>query len=596
MTTEVERNLNGGSGVAGNSNPGLEFSANGHPIMQGGHLILSMRHSGYHDPASAIGDIADNSLQADAKSFHIFIKENDIQPIQGKGKAKSLPGIAAVALSDDGTGMDLETLWSAPRFGFSTRFDDRSSMGRFGMGLANASISQGKTFSIYSKQKGKAWFKVTLNVDSIAEGNIDVPQPQPVDPPAEYIIGDGESGTVIVWEDLDVINRNYKNALQLQTHLIAELSRKFRFFIVDGRDFIVHTPSGETKIKPFDPLYLMPEAVANGATKHGDDIKIPVDKGDGTTDEVIVRFSLTPLDWQVSDGAVKATDTGENRSDSRRLNKNRGISFVRAGREIAFDPAGLKPIHPQNQWWSAEIHFPATLDHLFGIEYTKQRVVLDNDLKTTLKQRAFRPNTDALNTIINSRKPQAPEVPPVASEEAEEIARRLKSRLRLPVPASDADKPAPDRVEEAFKEIAAERKKPGITDEQNEERAKKLPLVIQYKDLGADGPFYTYLVFGETVVITLNREHLFYTKVYRPLVQSVTAEKGGPAGKTALTGFQFLIMALAQANAQAAPDFKKLYQSERIMWSLLLTTFLREMPDSGSPFLSEDDGVFSNED
>ena len=52
-------------------------------------------------------------------------------------------GAVELLVQDNGTGMDPFTLRTALRFGGTTRFNDRTGLGRYGMGLPNSSLSPG---------------------------------------------------------------------------------------------------------------------------------------------------------------------------------------------------------------------------------------------------------------------------------------------------------------------------------------------------------------------------------------------------------------------------------------------------------------------
>src|SRR4030095_191011 len=106
-----------------------------------------------------------------------------------------------VSILDNGCGMDPFTLRQALRFGGSTRFGDRSGLGRYGMGLPNASLSQARRMMVYTWQspstqvkKGKkqsgsdgAPERVCmsyLDVDEIVRSEMDkVPRPETVKTP-----------------------------------------------------------------------------------------------------------------------------------------------------------------------------------------------------------------------------------------------------------------------------------------------------------------------------------------------------------------------------------------------------------------------------
>jgi len=58
-----------------------------------------------------------------------------------------------VADNDNGRGMDASTLRHALQFGWSSRFNQRDSSGRYGMGLPNASLSHSKRVELWSSMK-----------------------------------------------------------------------------------------------------------------------------------------------------------------------------------------------------------------------------------------------------------------------------------------------------------------------------------------------------------------------------------------------------------------------------------------------------------
>src|SRR5436190_23843885 len=105
-------------------------------------FIQATRDSGYKGTASAISELVDNSIQAGARRISITV----IAPAPGDEKT------IEVSVLDSGCGMDPFTLRQALRFGGSTRFGDRSGLGRYGMGLPNSSLSQARRATVYTWQ------------------------------------------------------------------------------------------------------------------------------------------------------------------------------------------------------------------------------------------------------------------------------------------------------------------------------------------------------------------------------------------------------------------------------------------------------------
>lgn len=100
-------------------------------------LIESMRSIGYSFP-SAIADLLDNSVSAHAKHIEILTNPS-ADPF--------------LVILDDGDGMIKEDLYEAMRYGSSNPLTERSTddLGRFGLGLKAASLSQCRRLVVVSK-------------------------------------------------------------------------------------------------------------------------------------------------------------------------------------------------------------------------------------------------------------------------------------------------------------------------------------------------------------------------------------------------------------------------------------------------------------
>jgi len=102
-------------------------------------LIESMRSLGYSF-SSAIADLIDNSISAESSVIDI-ISEPGINP--------------SLIILDDGCGMSKEKLYEAMRYGSTNPLEERGEhdLGRFGLGLKSASLSQCRRLIVVSKQE-----------------------------------------------------------------------------------------------------------------------------------------------------------------------------------------------------------------------------------------------------------------------------------------------------------------------------------------------------------------------------------------------------------------------------------------------------------
>jgi hypothetical protein len=186
-------------------------------------FILSTRDSGYKSTSSAIAELIDNALQSGARNIRISINASD-----------AMSGTdTRIQIADDGTGMDKPTLVQAMRFGGSGRYNDRSGLGRFGMGLPNASLAQARRVSVYTWQSTASVLTTYLDVDEIAAGGIEsIPEPERFKHVEDIDRIDTRHGTTVVWENCDRLDSKRPSALARK--LAASLGRIFRYFLVRG--------------------------------------------------------------------------------------------------------------------------------------------------------------------------------------------------------------------------------------------------------------------------------------------------------------------------------------------------------------------------
>ncbi|MDW7661873.1 MAG: ATP-binding protein [Bacillota bacterium] len=104
-------------------------------------LVESTRSIGYSFEA-ALADIIDNSIGKNAKEINV------------RFRSASHPYVAVI---DDAQGMDEEELETAMRYGSKSSLDERDErdLGRFGLGLKMASMSQCRKLTVISKKEGK---------------------------------------------------------------------------------------------------------------------------------------------------------------------------------------------------------------------------------------------------------------------------------------------------------------------------------------------------------------------------------------------------------------------------------------------------------
>jgi hypothetical protein len=154
-------------------------------------LMESLRALGYTPPA-AIADLVDNSIAARAKSVSIRFTGGDA---------------AFVAIVDNGVGISNTELFTAMRFGSRDPRENRSSgdLGRFGLGMKTASLSQCRRMTVVSLKDGElslmAW-----DLDECERRQqwwLEKPSASEVIPEILGMLRERGSGTAVIWEKLD---------------------------------------------------------------------------------------------------------------------------------------------------------------------------------------------------------------------------------------------------------------------------------------------------------------------------------------------------------------------------------------------------------
>jgi len=155
-------------------------------------LMESTRALGYSLEA-AIADLVDNSISAQASQINI-----NFFPI----------GNPYLNIIDNGTGMSSDQLTAAMRYGSASPLDqrDKNDMGRFGLGMKTASLSQCRSMTVVSLKNGaleaRCW-----DLDEIYQSGqwdlLVLDNSQINNLPCIEQLKEFTSGTMVIWQNLD---------------------------------------------------------------------------------------------------------------------------------------------------------------------------------------------------------------------------------------------------------------------------------------------------------------------------------------------------------------------------------------------------------
>ena len=225
-------------------------------------LFESLRAYGY-STESAIADLIDNSIAARANQIDIHF--------EWRGKD------SWAYVLDNGSGMTEQELSSAMRPGSQhpaeIRRDD--DLGRFGLGMKTASVSQCKNLSVISKKDGisstRRWDLGYINRTN--EWRL-LKELSGVSQELATKLDEKEVGTLVVWEQMDRLvgeaDENDPGALDrfltVVRNLASHLSMVFHRYM-SGRDRIAFTLNGRT-LEPWDPFLIDESSTQNLPTEN----------------------------------------------------------------------------------------------------------------------------------------------------------------------------------------------------------------------------------------------------------------------------------------------------------------------------------------
>ena len=486
------------------------------------NFLLATRDTGYKSTALVVAEFIDNSIQAQA---HRVIVE-----VAASSDARFPVEILVV---DDGAGMDAQVLSRALTFGGSSRFNDRSSLGRYGMGLPNGAMNRARRVEVYSWQ-GATVLRASLDIDEISARRL------PGVGPASSVPFSVTSPTGTAVRLLRCDKVEYKRPSTLARRLQADLGRIYRHFLVSGLEVHVNGKA----VEPADPMFVQPWSKYSGARHFGDhliyDLATEVGRG-----QVSVRFSELPVDQWRDLSSEQKKEMGVTGSPS--------VSVVRAGREIdrGWFFMGDKRRENYDDWWRCEVSFDPVLDELFGITHAKQAVNPRRELLEVLE-----PDLEAIARALNGRARRQFELAKAASPLSAAAKRAARADPALPPIARRADVVPPE-----LRDIVNAGNPPFSS--------PRAPYQIRVTELPTTAAFEVLVRRGHLLLL-LNSRHPLYRDVYGPLALSDSAKDQEAATRVALA-----VLAAARAEVGPAPRAARAHaRNFRQTWADVIATFL----------------------
>lgn len=340
-------------------------------IPQANHLMGSMRSMGYTFE-SALADIIDNSISAECREVRLQFPKDALH--------------CFVSILDDGYGMSSEELFNAMRYGSSASEDERSAedLGRFGLGLKAASLSQCKKLTVVSKQddsisalswdydyilKHKDWLVIELSDEEIAKV------------PSAQSLFEQKSGTLVVWENFDIIEKSsngqvYAALCDYKDKIIKHLALIFHRYIDAPKKEKVTMYLNNHKISALDPFL-----EGHPKTTRKKEIDIAINDSNDVERHVMVQPVVLPFYKDLSESDKNKLGGVES------LKTKQGFYVYRNRRLIIWGTWFGLPRNELTKNARIRVDIPNTLDDIWNIDIKKQSASIPKSIQNQLRKK-----------------------------------------------------------------------------------------------------------------------------------------------------------------------------------------------------------------
>jgi hypothetical protein len=347
---------------------------------QPGSILGSLRSIGYN-LKTALSDIIDNSIAAEAKKIEII--NNDLEKTNGK--------LDWLTIIDDGFGMSKDDMLKALTLGGDGIEYERSpeDLGRFGLGLKTASLSQCRRLILISKNQDNLINSLIFDLDHIATNGWEV---YTLDDNSDILkkitqrtedksIFENDSWTAVHWEKLDKIK------ISSISNFYSELTKVRNHF-----ELIYHKFKGKVNIRLNGTLvdYWNPYQTAiSSQEKHF--------KYNNSDDTYSVKGHVLKHSSE-----FKNTQEYENQSLIGTFNQNQGF-FVYRNNRLIYRGSWLGLFNKEHHYILARIEINLNnkleSDLAWGVNISKSSVSIPKYAEADIRSECNRVRSEANNTF-----------------------------------------------------------------------------------------------------------------------------------------------------------------------------------------------------
>jgi hypothetical protein len=354
-----------------------------------------------HSLHSAVADLIDNSISADATEIHISFPD---------------PNESGhwMCIRDNGKGMTPDELKRAMKIGLRKDYE-ANNLGKFGYGLKGASWSQADCLTVVTKAKGheqehRIWDKEHL----IAVKRWEMPKRTI---PAEFaaVTKIPETGTVIL---LTKIRPPVKSDAKGQlTHYQANLVKIKNHIELVFHRFLEGTATGRAKVRMWlnDVELAASNPTEHPLTKNGElkTIMLPGEENAKILIQTHIIPSAPELKDYYKDNPQDAREAESRMAANLNQNESQGIYFYRLDRLIKWGGWNgiYESIDPHVRLLRVSLLFERDVEDFLKVDISKQMVDLPPSLGQIIKDYLKTANAEARRRYAGDKDPKKPKTP-----------------------------------------------------------------------------------------------------------------------------------------------------------------------------------------
>lgn len=333
------------------------------------YIIDTLGYSGYN-LSTSIADIIDNSIAAQAKNIYVDFEFDDHNLNNWY-----------VTIKDDGCGMDSEQLVKALTIADNNLKNERrdSDLGRFGLGLKSASISQANYLLVISNKKGKKSTAKAIDMEYLHEMNtwdgLDF------DNDINVLNEFTKFGTMVKWKKLKFVE-NIGSYDEARARLLDNIILVNNYLSMVFHRFLSENYSCETvniyvqkiKLEPWDPF-----CSNNILTSLEDTSKFSYND---SSKPIIVKTYVIPSKEEIDDEKVYTEMTRNDALGHQGFYVYRNNRIIKAG-------GWLDTKFKSHQKYNSiriSLDFDSSLDEIFNVGFTKSTINFPDSITKKLEE------------------------------------------------------------------------------------------------------------------------------------------------------------------------------------------------------------------